>query len=197
MKESRIIAHCATYNIEDIITPHHLIFGDSILNRNLKDEIQQEDNCTLTKRLQHLQTVLTHTKKRWRHEYLTELREYHKDRKYPNSTVKVGDVVLVEDCKLPRIRWKMGVVVELIESNDGLIRGCKLKISKRGKINFISRPINQLYYFEIDSNSSNTEKENDVIEHDANDEKNEIQIPNQRVKRNAAIVGELRRKFQS
>ena len=42
-------------------------------------------------------TVLSDFKKRWRHEYLTSLREYHKASGENHQAVKKGDVVIVHN----------------------------------------------------------------------------------------------------
>ena len=65
---------------------------------------------------------MNHIRNRWNHEYLTELREHHRcNQPEPTKQVRVGDVVLIEEKKLLRVRWKLGIVSELIRSKDGLI----------------------------------------------------------------------------
>ena len=44
---------------------------------------------------------------------------------------------------VPRHRWRLGIVVELVKSNDGLVRGEKVKVGKIG--NVFQRPFNCLY----------------------------------------------------
>ena len=54
--------------------------------------------------------------------------------------------MIVEDV-MPKIRWRLGVVVELIKSNDGLVRGVKVKVGKTR--NVIRRSVNCLYPNEV------------------------------------------------
>ena len=65
--------------------------------------------------------------------------------------VQDGDLVLIHD-KLPRNRWKMGVVTDRYVGKDGYIRGCKVRtLTKAGRIIYLNRPVNKLYPLEIQS----------------------------------------------
>ena len=44
-----------------------------------------------------LATILQNSQKRWRHEYLTSLREVHRATGSNSQTVRTGDVVLIHD----------------------------------------------------------------------------------------------------
>ena len=57
---------------------------------------------------------------------------------------KVGDVCIVW-CKDPRRKWRKAVVKELISSQDGQIRQCKICVGTGEQI----RPVNQLYSLEL------------------------------------------------
>ena len=53
---------------------------------------------------------------------------------------------------LPRCRWRMGKVHELMKSKDGYVRGCRLLVHNvNRKASFLNRPINKLCYFEVSS----------------------------------------------
>ena len=68
--------------------------------------------------------------RRFQNEYLTELRERHKNiNRSAKREIKVGELVLTSDENLQRHRWRVGVVEELIISKDGYVRGCKLRIT--------------------------------------------------------------------
>ena len=101
---------------------------------------------SLLKRKQRQCEIIEHFWKRWKNDYLTSLREFHKA--YGNNTqrIKVGDVVLVHD-ESPRILWKMAVVTDLVRGNDGLVRAAKIRM----KNTETSRPIVKLYPLEIRS----------------------------------------------
>ena len=81
---------------------------------------------------------------RWRHEYLTSLREFHRISGNNHQTIKVGDIVLVHDDK-PRNSWKLAIIEELIRGNDGLVRAANIR-TKNGTTN---RPITKLHPLEI------------------------------------------------
>ena len=68
--------------------------------------------------------LLTHFWKRFTTEYLNELREHHKANSRTGTVeIAVGDVVVVKNENLPRSRWSLGRVTELIKSGDNEIRG--------------------------------------------------------------------------
>ena len=74
---------------------------------------------------------------RWRHAYLTSLREFHRISGNNHQMIKVGDIVLVYDDK-PRYSWKLTIIEELIRAAN--IR------TKNGTTN---RPITKLHPLEI------------------------------------------------
>ena len=57
---------------------------------------------------------------------------------------KVGDLCIVWD-KDPRKKWKKAIITEIIESVDGQIRQCKIKMDTV----VTTRPVNQLYSLEL------------------------------------------------
>ena len=149
---SRPLCYQYSDQVDDVITPSHLIHGRRIFNLNVDDLIINENSVSLTRRLKHLQTVIVQMKNRWENEYLTELREYHRCKNnIPEKQAKVGDVVLVEEKKMPRVRWRLGIITSLFKSKDDHIRGCRLRVSDKGRISEIQRPVNHLFYFEVSS----------------------------------------------
>ena len=75
--------------------------------------------------MQHLSNVLNHFWKRWRNEYLIELRNAHRyfDQNDTIRTVSVGDVVVVHEEDQPRGKWRVGKILDLIVGSDGCTRG--------------------------------------------------------------------------
>ena len=138
----------------DVLTPSHLVRGERLLS-SFQDDIEPENvefsAEALSKRGKFLNTVLNHYWDRWRREYLTELREHHNSRnRTPSKLIRLGEVVLIEEDKVPRNRWRVGVVIELYPSVDGVVRGCKVKtLTKGNKCSFIDRPVQKLYPMEI------------------------------------------------
>ena len=71
-----------------------------------------------------------HFWKRSQNEYLTELREIHKNINHSaKREVKVGELVSISDENSQRHGWRVAVVEELISSEDEYVRGCKLRIT--------------------------------------------------------------------
>ena len=132
---------------EEVLTPNHLLFGRKI---NLESYGQPENfdvNIDVNKQYKHLETVLNHFWKRWHQEYLIELREHQrcKAKSIYEQQIYEGDVVFIQEDKMPRARWKMGVVEKLNKSVDNKIRGAVVRYIKNGQAITISRPINKLF----------------------------------------------------
>ena len=173
---------CDDYDddMNDVLSPNHLLYGRRIetINSNSESEI---NDININNRMNRIETSITHFWKIWRKEYVTSIRERQKitSKKSPNN-IKENDVVIVFDEKQPRHLWKLGKITRIIYGNDNKIRGAELKIGRTNAI--INRPVNKLYPLEsYRTNEINKDKENDIP----------------RPKRNAAIVGEVKRKFMS
>ena len=93
--------------------------------------------------------MLRHFQARWKHEYLTSLREFHKSQGNKCHKVRVGDIVQIHD-EGPRINWRLAVVEELITGKDGLVRAANIRTST-GQTN---RPIVKLYPLEVASSGA-------------------------------------------
>ena len=93
--------------------------------------------------------------KRWRTEYLTNLREVHAhtSKRGPSDShthISVGQIMIVKDEHLPCGLWKLGIVQEVMKGRDGLIRAAVVKVASRGWQHLIlKRPIQLLYPLEI------------------------------------------------
>ena len=119
-------------NDSEPLTPSHLLCGHRITSLPYMtveyDEILIDDPTygsanDVHSRAKRQALTLQHFQRRWRDEYLTSLREFHRATGKNEQTIKVGDVVLVHD-DTPRVSWKMAVIEELIKGNDGLVRAC-------------------------------------------------------------------------
>jgi len=138
---------------EEPLTPAHLLYGRRITAlphiRVEQDEIldpdyNQNGNAEIQKKSKRLAPLLQHFWTRWRQEYLTSLREFHKTTGNNKAAVKVGDVILVHD-EGSRINWKLAVVQELLPGRDGHVRAVNIR-TQGGTTN---RPIAKLYPLEI------------------------------------------------
>jgi len=88
--------------------PSHLITGrrlmslpDGPYNSELSEDVDVM-NSDISKRMIHLNSVLEHFWRRWKKEYLLELRESHRHTKHPPKEsycckIAVGDMVLVHE----------------------------------------------------------------------------------------------------
>jgi len=192
---------CYTYDetVEEVITPSHLMFGRrllSVFHDNTEPNNVEFSSSSITKRAKHINKLLEQFWISWTREYLTGLREFHNcNGKVPVRQVKVGEVVLIETEKIPRNRWKMGVVEILYVGKDKYVRGCKVRTlkTKSCQIAYLNRPVNKLYPLEI---SCTKEDLNDTKKISDNDECTTTKIQNdelERPKRSAATRGNLKR----
>lgn len=125
---SRLLSYVSTEDLDEPLTPSHLIVGRRLFSypdpfvEDIRDPDYEVSSAGLTQRVQYLNRTLNHFWVRWRREYLLELRETHRyaHAQNPHNTIAVGDVVLMYDEDLPRTLWKMAVVEDLIQGNDGL-----------------------------------------------------------------------------
>ena len=183
-------------DVSDFLTPNCLLYGR---NLDCENKIVEEIDfgvigSDLWERNFALQNVVEHFWSVWYREYLNGLREQScKSLGTVAAVIKVGDVVVIREDVVPRHRWRLGILVELIKSNDGLVRGAKVKVGKTG--NIIRRPVNCLYPTEVHAaeqlpcNICNVKKKKkkDV----GNNNSTEVI----RSKRDAAVAGELRRRL--
>ena len=80
----------------------------------------------MKKQLNYLPSLVEHFQRRWKHEYLIDLRKHQRcNNELPVRQAKIGDIVLIEEELTPRCRWRMDKVEELICSQDCYVRGCK------------------------------------------------------------------------
>ena len=102
----------------------------------------------LSKRYKYIIKLLHDFKQRFYHEYLTSLRERSVKQRNKGIAPKEGDVVLVHE-DTPRIKWKMGRIMNLLPGTDGIVRTVKLKIGR----NISVRPVARLYPIETNNSS--------------------------------------------
>ena len=128
------------------LTPSHLLYGRRITSLPYPDngdELEDPnygDDSALRRRNNLQAAVLQRFGSRWRHEYLTSLREFHRSSGNNEQTIKEDELVIVHDDK-PRNTWKLAIIEELIRGNDALVRAANIR-TKNGRTN---RPITKLY----------------------------------------------------
>ena len=99
--------------------------------------------------------------------------------KWQNKIIlSIGDIVNIYDDKVPRHKWLLGHIYDVITGKDGAIRAAKLFVGKTKKT--VERPINKLYPVEY-FNEFNIPIEDENIW--------------QQPRREAAILSDIKRKF--
>ena len=118
----------------------------------MNQAVSSED---LPRRRRYLGLLLEHFWKRWSREYVTELRNSHRQRSRPGSriSISVGDVVTVFEDNLPRSQWRLGRVEQLIPGADNSVRAAVVKvITKTGRPMTVKRPVQKLFPSEVVTN---------------------------------------------
>ena len=171
-----------TYTPSDIsdaqpLTPAHLLYGRKITrlpHENYADDIS-DSNYDGRAQLHHRAKTLAHLlqcfQSRWKHEYLTTLREYHRSTGQNNQTISVGDVVIVHD-EGPRVTWRLAVITKLLVGGDGLTRAAEIRTST----GLTNRPIIKLYPLEVHSDEF-VNKTSPTLTGEADDIPSTIQQP--------------------
>lgn len=134
-----------------MLTPSHLIYGRRLPSLPDVRNDDEESGTGLLRRFRYLARLRIHFWNRWRKEYLTDLKEYHRGRKEIKNQVSIGDVVLVHEENVKGSKWKMEKVVEPIVGEDGVVRGAKLKVVTKGKPIVVNRAVQKLYPLEVSS----------------------------------------------
>ena len=110
---SRPLTYLSPSDLEEPLTPSHLITRKRIIS--LPDDLSYQadlndgdftvDQEQVRKRVKYSNLILNHFWRRWRQEYLAELRESHRNYNQHCSAgdpvISVGDVVVVHDDSLP------------------------------------------------------------------------------------------------
>ena len=129
---------------EEPLSPGHLLYGRVEQDEISDPDYNQHGNTEIQRNSKRLALLIQHFWNHWRQEYLTSLREFHRTTSNNESSVKVGDVVLVHD-EGPQINWKLAVVEELLPGRDGYVHAINIR-TKGGTTN---RPVARLYPLEI------------------------------------------------
>ena len=163
---SRPLTYLYADELEEALTPSHLILGRRLLTlpdvspdeEEDKDFDERED--VARRRERYLSRVLKHNWKRWKTEYLVDLREYHKLETKRNNVpeIREGDIVTIEDeNRRNRSTWRLGKVEEVKRGQDNVIRGAKIRLANG---NYIERRIQKLYPLEINQRRIDEETDN-------------------------------------
>ena len=153
--ESTLNSRPLTYlydELGEVLTPSHLLYGHRLshLSEGINPEIDANDDVdNLSRRFLYLTKKLSHFWNRWRKEYLTDLREFHKMQCRKAVPIEIGDLVLLQEDSTKRGQWKTAVVENLINGKDGEIRGAVVRKAGKGKPETLIRPLQKLFPLEI------------------------------------------------
>ena len=147
------------------LTPFHLLQSRQIMSLPHEQISERElddptygDSSDVTQRAWLQAALLSQFWSRWRHDYLTYLREYHRASGHNTQQVEQGDVVLVHDDSL-RMSWKLVVIEELLKGKDGLVWAANIRMV-HGRTN---RPIARLIPLEVVSASAGSDNDTDTM----------------------------------
>jgi len=156
----RPLSYISAEDIEEPLTPSHLLIGRRVLSLPDTTSYHGLDGDAkftqevLTRRMDHLNKTLNYFWRRWKAEYLLQLRELHRygsKADLRGSSLSEGYVVLMHsDSKLCGF-WKLVRMHQLIKGDNGLVRGAIARVpSKEGKTTLIRRPLKCLYPLELE-----------------------------------------------
>ncbi|XP_028969151.1 uncharacterized protein LOC114828620 [Galendromus occidentalis] len=131
----------------DVLTPLHFLVirtEDPTQDSAVPAKLKSSD---VLKRWRHKKTIVESLWKRWEHEYLLLLRNFHETSPRDLQTLKVGQVVIIKDTQTPKLCWKIGRVEKLNISRDNIVRSCMLRM---GNGKNLQRPLSLLYPLEIE-----------------------------------------------
>ncbi|GFX42342.1 integrase catalytic domain-containing protein [Trichonephila clavipes] len=145
-----------TYISEDVndlspLTP--AMFLQEIETSDVTD-IDCLDHQEINKRIIHVQTIREQLRKRFRIEYLGQLREQTQHHRKLRP-LTVGEVVVVENSLKNRNLWSLARVIQLIPGKDGHVRVARVK-TETGEL---VRPVQKLYNLELQEPKINLPKD--------------------------------------
>ena len=71
---------------------------------------------------------MKHFWSRWKREYLTSLREFHRNKAGKDlRVIRVGDIVYLQEDKVQRQQWNMAKVEKLLPGKDGIVRAAVVR----------------------------------------------------------------------
>ena len=201
--ESVVNSRPLTYVYDDVdgtsyaLSPAHLIYGRRISgdqNQECYEVVSTHES--LTKKARHHRQLLRQFTKRWRREYLTSLRENARKVNTKEPHVKVGDLVILKNDGTARCFWKIAKIVKLIEGKDGKIRAAEIRVmgsnENRSAIT-LKRPLQLLIPTEIKAKEDES-KDRELSEKTKLNPNAKVFLPN-RARREAAVAGEIKRRF--
>ena len=199
---NRPITYCYADELEQCLTPNHLLYARRLESESLTtNNISYHAITDYSKFTDRLSQILNHFWNRWKTEYLSELTQLRSKSKANNKPlIQINDIVLIHEDLIPRLRWRVGKVEELIYSTDSQVRGAVVRIPNSQTL---KRPINKLYaietavenYSPLKNNIENVENPKSTGDDNKDTLDNSNSNSLRRSKREAAKLAELKMKF--
>lgn len=119
------------------LTPGHFLIGRALTA--LPEPAVEDGHSTNLQRHARLQQIHQHFWQRWQREYIAELQLRRKWKTNADS-VKIGDLVLLQEDGVPPLCWRLGRIARLFPGQDGVSRVADIN-TNRG---IIRRPLVRL-----------------------------------------------------
>ncbi|GFY13031.1 integrase catalytic domain-containing protein [Trichonephila clavipes] len=142
-----------TYISEDVNNLTPAMFLQEIETSDVTD-IDCLDHQEIYNRIRHVQTIREQLRKRFRIEYLGQLREQTQHHRKLRP-LTVGEVVVVENSLKNRNLWSLARVIQLIPGKDGHVRVARVQ-TETGEL---VRPVQRLYNLELQEPEINLPKD--------------------------------------
>ena len=204
--EGVINARPITYVYDDTegvsypLTPAELLYSRSTTRTSNGKHFEiVSTNETLTNRANYHRKLLQNFTKRLKNEYLLGIREALSSTiTSEKPDIEVGDVVVLKDDQTKRQFWKLARIEELIVGRDGNIRAAKVRVPNEKGTSLLTRHLKHLVPLEVQSGNrvANPIKEQQETAEAVKVQETVVDNSNciDRPRRNAAVIGELRRK---
>ena len=161
----RPLTYTTTDNLDEHLTPSHMLVGQQLMNYAgalaVNHEVNSDEkDCQLSAQLKHLNHSLDAFWKRWRREYLLELRKAHRHH-HNNGKPQIaeGDVVVVFTEDQPHSCCSLERTDQLITGADKQMRAATVRMSRKGRVSVLDRPIQHLHPPKVVSPSNSTFEE--------------------------------------
>lgn len=141
---SRPLTHVAVENHADpALTPNHILLGSS---NGTKPLTMLDDSSVAVRQCWRTSQVIANQFwKRWLTDYLPEITRRTKWHTRCELPVKVGDIVIIVDPKLPRNCWPKGKIIETRLSKDGEVRSATVRTAS----GIYERPVVKLAVLDV------------------------------------------------
>ncbi|XP_031341017.1 uncharacterized protein LOC116169130 [Photinus pyralis] len=128
----------------DFLTPGHFLIGDHM--RALPELDLSEEKPNRLSRWQRIQQLRQQFWKKWSRDYVQELQRRQKWKIPGDTTLTVGQLVLLQEDNAPSRHWKLGRVTKVHPGPDNVVRAATIKTShgevKRPSVRLCVLPTN-------------------------------------------------------